>query len=232
MKKSCVYSIINLITLKQYIGSTTDLERRISSHFRDLRNKRHGNYKLQADYDKYGETNFIFHVIEFCPAERCMEFEQNYLDSLRPHYNIALSSSAPMFGKKHSPEAIIKMSGHTPWNRGIPRTQEEREYMSARKLAESAKRPPEYKEELSRRAKRMKTEGKFSFRGNRHTQENRKVLREKHLARNRKIICENTGEIFEAQLDAAKRYGIQQGHISEHLQGKRPSIKGYRFRYV
>lgn len=46
----------------------------------------------------------------------------------------------------------------------------------------------------------------------------------------RKIICINNGNIYESQLAAAVDLKIKQGHISEVLNGKRCSVKGYKFK--
>lgn len=47
----------------------------------------------------------------------------------------------------------------------------------------------------------------------------------------RKIICINTGEIFNSIQDAKNKLNIHSGHISEVCQGKLAHIKGYVFKY-
>ena len=47
--------------------------------------------------------------------------------------------------------------------------------------------------------------------------------------RNKKIICNETGEIFNSIKDAKEKLSIS--HISEHLKGKIKKIKNYTFSY-
>ena len=59
------YQITNLINNKAYIGITEfTIEERYKQHKRLLNNKKHPNYYLQPDWDKYGENNFKLTLIE------------------------------------------------------------------------------------------------------------------------------------------------------------------------
>lgn len=59
------YQIENLINKKVYIGITElPIEKRFQQHKKMLRNHNHPNYFLQPDWDKYGEDNFNFSLIE------------------------------------------------------------------------------------------------------------------------------------------------------------------------
>jgi len=62
--KSGIYKITNLINNKFYIGSSKDLIFRKETHEKELRRKKHCNSYLQNAWDKYGEDNFSFQVIE------------------------------------------------------------------------------------------------------------------------------------------------------------------------
>ena len=53
--KSEIYSIVNLINNKQYIGSTNNFYRRLLEHI----NGRQSNRHLQDALKKYGKENFI-----------------------------------------------------------------------------------------------------------------------------------------------------------------------------
>lgn len=44
------------------------------------------------------------------------------------------------------------------------------------------------------------------------------------------VICKTTGEIFENQNKACKRYNILRSNMSHHLSGKRNSIKNLIFK--
>ena len=59
------YQIENLINHKIYIGITElPVEKRFKQHQKMLNNRTHPNYFLQPDWDKYGENNFKFSLIE------------------------------------------------------------------------------------------------------------------------------------------------------------------------
>jgi len=60
-----IYKITNLVNLKCYIGKTERcIQERWSTHKRLLIRGKHLNSYLQAAWDKHGEANFSFEVIE------------------------------------------------------------------------------------------------------------------------------------------------------------------------
>lgn len=92
-EKICgIYCIENLINHKKYIGSSINIYQRWSNHKSDLRGNRHHNNHLQDAWNKYGENNFKFSIIELCDEAEIKEREQYYLDTLYPFkqngYNI------------------------------------------------------------------------------------------------------------------------------------------------
>lgn len=84
-----VYYIKNIITSRVYIGSTKQSFRiRYLHHINRLRSNRHKNLYLQRSFNKYGEDNFIFGIIEICNKNICFEREQYYMDNNKNLYNI------------------------------------------------------------------------------------------------------------------------------------------------
>jgi group I intron endonuclease len=80
-KKGGIYKIVNLVNGKIYIGSATYLKSRKSEHFNRLRKHEHHNQHLQRAFDKYGEENFKFEIIEYVDdKEKLIEREQYWLD--------------------------------------------------------------------------------------------------------------------------------------------------------
>lgn len=64
-KASGIYTITNKITGKMYIGESLDIYRRWhDEHIPQLRKNRHYNKELQSDFNKYGEENFQFEILE------------------------------------------------------------------------------------------------------------------------------------------------------------------------
>jgi len=108
--KCGVYKIQNLVNNKCYIGSTTGvLKYRCITHRCHLRHNRHSNQHLQNSWNKYGEDNFEFSVLEMCDIDRCVNREQYYIDTLNPEYNINKFANST-FGYKHTKEAKEKIS--------------------------------------------------------------------------------------------------------------------------
>lgn len=60
------YKIENKINNQKYIGITTNPQVRKNRHFNKLRKNCHFNPHLQCAFNKYGEDNFFFEIIEEC----------------------------------------------------------------------------------------------------------------------------------------------------------------------
>lgn len=102
-----VYSIINKINLKKYIGSTTEsFIKRWNLHKWELRNNKHKNSHLQYAWNKYKEENFEFIILEELESN-ILEREQYYIDKedFENLYNINLFATG---GSQFSKESIEK----------------------------------------------------------------------------------------------------------------------------
>jgi group I intron endonuclease len=87
-----IYRIKNLVNEKCYYGSSKNIEKRWRRHLNQLRKKTHINCILQNAWNKYGEDNFIFEIVERCELENIFEVEQKYIDTCGD-YNIGLKAS-------------------------------------------------------------------------------------------------------------------------------------------
>lgn len=72
---SGIYRITNNINGKVYIGQTYNFKRRFRVHKKKLNNGEHYNEHLQRAWDKYGEENFSFDIIEECEIDKLNERE-------------------------------------------------------------------------------------------------------------------------------------------------------------
>jgi group I intron endonuclease len=62
--KKYIYKITNIINKKCYIGQTQNYKTRFAAHKNALRKNQHENPHLQLAWNKYGEENFKFEIIE------------------------------------------------------------------------------------------------------------------------------------------------------------------------
>src|SRR5690606_34050522 len=67
---------------KFYIGSSTEIPRRLRAHRTGLGGGYHPNAKLQAAWNKYGEIAFSYSVICFCDAAQALVYEQQMIAEL------------------------------------------------------------------------------------------------------------------------------------------------------
>ena len=78
---SGVYKITCLKNNRVYVGQSLDIERRLRQHFNSLNNLsyRHHSERLQEDWNKYGEGQFIASIVECCPANMLEEREKYWI---------------------------------------------------------------------------------------------------------------------------------------------------------
>lgn len=110
-EKICgIYKIENCINGKYYIGSSNDIYRRWKEHIKLLNNNNHHSPHLQFAWNKYGEKNFKFIILEECDEENLLTREQFYIDTMYAidesfGYNTAPYADKPFLTK----EGKIKM---------------------------------------------------------------------------------------------------------------------------
>lgn len=109
---SGIYRITNVEDGKVYIGSAVNFTKRWSGHRYALSKGTHPNPYLQHAWDKYGESAFVFEVLEEVEEDRLLEREQYYLDQLFEkgnHYNVTPAAGSHL-GAKRSPESRKRLS--------------------------------------------------------------------------------------------------------------------------
>jgi group I intron endonuclease len=85
-----VYKIENIITGDCYIGSETNDNSRWRQHISRLRRNCHHSIYLQRAFNKYGEINFVFSLIEVGINDNIilLQREQHYIDTENSKYNM------------------------------------------------------------------------------------------------------------------------------------------------
>lgn len=114
LSKSGIYKIVNKTNGSYYVGSTKcAFAKRFSRHRKQLRDKKHFNAHLQNSFNKYGEDKFVFVIVKISNKGQSLKDEQKMLDFCLDDdncYNLCVCASAPMTGRKHTPETIAKIS--------------------------------------------------------------------------------------------------------------------------
>lgn len=121
------YLIIDDDNEKAYIGSTTDLRRRMQRHSRDLKNNVHDNPELQELHNRK-EVNFIPLVTD--DKEQALDFEQSVLNAFHNTEVLCnIASDAREAGKNFqlSPSHRVKLIQS---NIGRPKSEEHRKAIS------------------------------------------------------------------------------------------------------
>ena len=182
-KLSGVYCITNLANNSKYIGSSIDICRRWTTHLRELRKGVHGNQKLQRAWNKYGENMFEYSILILCSEKDTLLHEQQFLDDIKPEYNIATNATASLLGAKLSEEHKQKIGQK---NKGHIMSEEQKH-----KLSEAHKGKKWSAEQHAKMDGRMPT-----TRGLKHTAEQNERNRQTHLGK--KLTDETKQKISEA----------------------------------
>lgn len=89
---SGVYRISCILTDTSYIGSSGKMRKRREIHLNALKSKKHPNKKLQAAFNKYGEGNFTFEILERCLKATRREREDFWINQF-------IQNGAKLFNK-------------------------------------------------------------------------------------------------------------------------------------
>ena len=134
---SGIYCFENLINHKKYIGYTNNISRRHKEHLYRLRKGIQNNRHFQNAWNKYGEENFIFCVLEECENNiiTLKSRETYYIQKYRAIdecYN--LTDGGNGYGGYISDDTRLLMSkltkGENNPRYGVPVSQETRDKMS------------------------------------------------------------------------------------------------------
>ena len=130
MQSSGIYKIESKINPKKfYIGSSVSLRYRWGKHLSQLREHKHHSRKLQFHYNKYGEDDLVFIIIEPCFREFLVIREQYYLDKFKPFFNCNPKAESPL-GIKRTEETKRRMSESQKRRKRKPASPESRLKMS------------------------------------------------------------------------------------------------------
>jgi group I intron endonuclease len=88
-----IYRISNRENGKCYIGQSVSIIKRWAHHRGALNAGSHPNYRLQNSWNKHGEGQFVFEILEECPREDLNSIEQKWIEETKSYdpqfgYNI------------------------------------------------------------------------------------------------------------------------------------------------
>jgi group I intron endonuclease len=223
-RKSGVYRLKNLTNGKTYVGSSVNISYRLSKYYSLTSLVAGSSMLINRALLKYGYSSFSFEILEYCGKDETLKRENYYLELLKPDYNIATDTLAPMLGRKHSAETLEKLRAI---NTGRTVSEEARAKISAsqkgRKLAEEVKA----KMGLGRTGEKNHRWGKIL------TIEERAVLK---LSQPGRIGIEITDLKTKSVTnhtsirEAANYLGIARSTVSNYLASNKPYLERYLFK--
>ena len=240
-----IYRIKNLVNNKCYYGSSKNIEKRWKTHLNQLRNKKHINFILQNAWNKYGEQNFIFEVVEECEIEKLFETEQKYIDNCGD-YNIGLKASGgDNIIKNPNKDLIVEniKKGSKLWRDSL--SEDERKERFSKPLDKN----PNWKGgssfiycECGKRIGyghthcnkcRPRSESNNPFFGKKHTEEYKKKSSDRMMGvyngeQNIPIIIDDIE--YRSSGDASKKLGIPMVTIRWRVMSKNKKFDNYRYK--
>lgn len=244
-KQGVIYKIENLVNGMVYIGQTiTSYERRIGRHKWELRNHRHNNTHLQRAWDKYGENNFKFSIIEYCDIEVIDDREKYWIKEYKAtdeQYGYNLESGGNK-GKRVSDgvkqkisKAVIKAMQSPTYRLVIHRGADNgnakkviciNDGLIYNTLTEAGKYYGIRMQQISKvvsgervscYSKKFKKYLQFAY----YEDGKQYQLKEDvNIKTPKPVICITTGEIFKSSYEAAKHYNLSQGSLIRCLHNE------------
>jgi len=205
---------------RYYIGQARHLESRFNEHIRDLKRNVHFNYKVQAQFNKFGTPLFI--VLKYCTINKLDEEEIRYID-LKDRYCLNILPGGTVVRGESSPRAIYsdelielvflelinRTSTHkelaSKFNVDIGTINDISSCRGRGSTELEAKYPEEYAKLKSTKAH--------------NTRGNRQVI----LTNGIDTVVLNTGEFSEF----CRRTGVQNANLSKVIKGERKATLGW-----
>lgn len=115
MNVSAIYKIESRSNPERcYVGSAVNIKKRWTTHLNSLRKGTHHSIQLQRHYNKYGESDLVFIVLEPCLSQFLIIREQYYIDALNPYFNTCKIAGSTL-GYHYSQEVINKIQESRKW---------------------------------------------------------------------------------------------------------------------
>ncbi len=235
-----IYMLYNNTNGHAYIGQSINFDQRMNGHFHDSQHR--PICLVDQKIKQYGWDNFDKLII-------ATGYDKAHLDELEKyyiifyetqakyghgHYNIKSGGSG---GGKPDQKTRAKMSKAKKGDRhpyfGKTRSEETKRKISTAQSGNKShcfgKTPSvETKAKLS---ESMSGNKNHNF-GKSPSSETRSKLSEANRNNMKMIECLETGQIFESIAACTRGMGVRKNNLSDHLCGRRKSVKGFHFRYI
>lgn len=244
-----VYKIVNNVNKKVYIGQSINIKARWKDHINSLNRKDSHCTILQRAWDKYGEENFSFEILELCPEDMLDEIETKYIDiydSCNKGYNIesggnknkCLSDKTKQklreahLGKTVPDDVRRKMSqsrtGEGNGMYGKHHSEKAKRKMSESKVGKPGHSSTDYQKECARLAnlgKELSNETKRKI-----SEANKGNI--PYNINKRSVYCVELQRIFENPSFASKELKINSSNIIACCEHIRKTCGGYHWMYT
>ncbi len=223
-----IYKITNKVNNKMYVGQSRNIEQRLKDHKLVCRER---NVLLKRALKKYGVENFNYEIIEECELNKLDEREIYWISKLKPEYNLdSGGSGSPNHKVKPKTKEILKQKGKEFW--------ENLDDEIKNKIITQNLKGPKIGHKVSKETREKLRQHNLGKKQSKETIEKRKqtMIEKKkngYVQTNgnhrKKVICIETGEIFESLKEAEDKYNLST--LCGHLKGKYKTCKGKHYKY-
>ena len=229
-KISGIYCIENTITNQKYIGQSINIKYRWRKHRSALNTNKHDNAYLQNSWNKYGQDNFKFYVLEMCDIDQLNEREIYYIEkfnTLDRNYGYNLKTGGQNCSSYCTEEVKQRMSD------SIKQSYENSDLRQRR--SEITK---QYWEDPNNKA-RILNENNPMY-GKHHTDESKKKMsdtkKSKHIQPYNKnltkVFCEELNVEYPNATQAAKELKLDSSSILKTCRGEHHTCGGYHWHFI
>ena len=223
---SCIYIIVTLHNYKYYIGSTVNFQYRMRKHRENIKSKRiKASKQFLRSYDKYGKKDYIVAILEHCKLEDLQNSELKWIkkyDSVKYGYNLTYDTRRQVEQLKPFTEAQKKPVNTYDLNGIFIKS-----YSSVKDCAFDLNTSST---NVSKAARVYSCTIKNCI--IRYSTDNTPPIKSPHRNTGKKfynkIICVDTGIIYENGAQAAKAIGVHVSSVTSAIR-KDKLCKGLKF---